>query len=340
MKFTGALRRRPGFTLIELLVVIAIIAILIALLLPAVQQAREAARRTQCKNNVKQLGLALHNYHDTFLTFPPGAVSNPTLGQIYQGWGWNTMILPYMDQAPLYNQFNFSNGMLATITATPTVIATQIGALRCPSDVGTNIVNYVDVAATVGPATSNQVNQFGRSNYLGVVGWSTPATPTGLVVGVPPTTTAYRGIFGANSRVNIGAMTDGTSNSIVIGERYTPNAPGVTTLGSQPVGHGVWVGAPNPATVDGYAAILGDTAVSATLANALPTPFAPVSYRINGNNNGVAIRGQTSGFGSLHVGGCHFLLGDGTVRYISENIDTTIYRNLGTINDGNPIGDF
>jgi len=326
--------------LIELLVVIAIIAILIALLLPAVQQAREAARRTQCKNNVKQLGLALHNYHDTFLTFPPGGVASTTVGAPYQGWGWNTMILPYMDQAPLYNQFNFSNTMLATITAQPTVMSTQIGALRCPSDVGTNIVNYADVAGVVGPPTANQVNQFGRSNYLGVVGWSTtPVNPTGLVAGTPPATATYRGIFGANSRVNIGAMTDGSSNAIVVGERYTPNAGGQASIG-QPVGHGIWAGAPNPATVDGYAAIFGDTAVSTTTSNNSATPFAPTSYRINGNNNGVAIRGQTSGFGSLHVGGCHFLIGDGTVRYISENIDTTIYRNLGTINDGNPIGEF
>lgn len=346
MKFSVALRRRPGFTLIELLVVIAIIAILIALLLPAVQQAREAARRTQCKNNVKQLGLALHNYHDTFLTFPPGGVSSVTSGAPYQGWGWNTMLLPYMDQAPLYNQFNFSNSMQVTITAQPTLMATQIGALRCPSDVGQNIVNFVNVAPTVPAAVTpgaTQTNMFGRSNYLGVVGWSiTPVNPSGLLQGVPPQTANYRGIFGANSKVNIGAMTDGTSNSIVIGERYSPNAGGAAGA-IQPIGHGVWAGCGDPANVDGLASIFGDTAATTNLApNASATALASgaTSYRINGNNNGTASRGQTSGFGSLHVGGCHFLIGDGTVRYISENIDTTIYRNLGSINDGNPIGEF
>lgn len=342
MKFSAALRRRPGFTLIELLVVIAIIAILIALLLPAVQQAREAARRTQCKNNVKQLGLALHNYHDTFLTFPPGGVASTTVGAPYQGWGWNTMILPYMDQAPLYNQFNFSNSMQVTINTQPTVMNTQIGALRCPSDVGANIVNYVDVSPTVAAAGVTQTNQFGRSNYLGVVGWwNNGGTPTGLVVNNPPQTALYRGIFGGNSKVNIGAMTDGTSNAIVIGERYTPSAGGQASVG-QPVGHGAWAGSPNPLSIDGLATIFGDTAVANTASYNGTTPQAGIlnSYRINGNNNGTASRGQTSGFGSLHVGGCHFLIGDGTVRYISENIDTTIYRNLGTINDGNPIGEF
>lgn len=343
VKFLGISRRRHGFTLIELLVVIAIIAILIALLLPAVQQAREAARRTQCKNNVKQLGLALHNYHDTFLTFPPGGVSSVTVGAPYQGWGWNLMLLPYLDQAPLYNQFNFSNSMQFTITNQPTLMATNIGALRCPSDVGQNIVNYVDVSPTVAAAGVTQTNLFGRSSYLGVVGWSlTPVNPSGLIVNTPPQTSTYRGIFGGNSRVNIGAMTDGTSNCIVIGERYTPNAGG-SSPGPQPVGHGVWAGCPNPLTVDGLASIFGDTAATTNLApNAATAQLASgsTSYRINGNNNGTANRGQTSGFGSLHVGGCHFLIGDGTVRFISENLDTTIYRNLGTINDGNPIGEF
>src|SRR4051812_6730319 len=93
---------KRGFTLIELLVVIAIIAVLIALLLPAVQQAREAARRSQCKNNLKQIGLALHNYHDTANTLPPGWIGDPTGSNAGNRWGWGTMILPYLDQAPLY----------------------------------------------------------------------------------------------------------------------------------------------------------------------------------------------------------------------------------------------
>ncbi|MCB1129315.1 MAG: DUF1559 domain-containing protein, partial [Verrucomicrobiae bacterium] len=120
---------RRGFTLIELLVVIAIIAILIALLLPAVQQAREAARRTECKNKLKQLGLALHNYHDTFRAFPAAFYRGTTTSP---GWGWGTMILPYIDQAPLYNQWvmtvSYDNGQNQTARRT------KLAAYKCPSD--------------------------------------------------------------------------------------------------------------------------------------------------------------------------------------------------------------
>src|SRR5262245_10604170 len=126
------MNRRKGFTLIELLVVIAIIAILIALLLPAVQQAREAARRTQCRNHLKQIGLALHNYESTHLLFPPSCINNPfSTGTIdgitfpdnemtaTTGFGWGAMLLPYLDQAPLYNQFNFNTACWAIANKTP-----------------------------------------------------------------------------------------------------------------------------------------------------------------------------------------------------------------------------
>jgi len=335
---------RKGFTLIELLVVIAIIAILIALLLPAVQQAREAARRTQCKNNLKQIGLALHNYHDNFNVFPPGGIASTTAGAPYQGWGWSVMILPHMDQSPLYNQINFSLTMDAARTQAGSPLATSISAFRCPSDVGGQVVANVDEVTTVGGTATTYAGQFARSNYPGVVGYSSVAIgsvqpPVGIIAGTPPTTTLYRGIFGANSRMGIRDMTDGTSNCVVVGERYTPAAGGQNP-GPQPVGHGIWIGTPNPLTADGVAMTLGDTAVSATNPNPATAPFTPIGYRINGNNSGSAPRGQTSGFGSMHTGGCHFLIGDGTVRFISENIDTTMYRNLGTVNDGNTIGEF
>jgi prepilin-type N-terminal cleavage/methylation domain-containing protein len=343
-------RSARGFTLIELLVVIAIIAILIALLLPAVQQAREAARRTQCRNNLKQIGLALHNYHDNFLVFPPGAVRATTTGAPYQGWGWNMMILPYMDQGPLYNQINFSASMDSLIPATGSSVYTnQVPPMRCPSDVGGPLVVNVDVIPTVGGAAVVRSNQFARSTYPGVVGWwnqGVQVGPTGLVSTTLPTTANYRGVFGINSRAGIRDMTDGTTNAIVVGERYTPAAGGSTTAGTQPIGHAAWAGtADAPITAAGLALIFGDVASVATAPNGatapLTTPAAgPASYRLNGNNTGVAARGQTSGFGSMHVGGAHFLIGDGTVKFISENIDLPVYRNLGTINDGNTIGEF
>src|SRR5262245_16035146 len=130
------MRSRKGFTLIELLVVIAIIAVLIALLLPAVQQAREAARRSQCKNNLKQIGLGLHNYHDTFGVFAPGFISstsNSTTG-IGTGWASSAFILPYIDQAPLYNQLNTLTPINPSDATQLGLIRTVIGVYQCPSD--------------------------------------------------------------------------------------------------------------------------------------------------------------------------------------------------------------
>ena len=140
-------RRRLGFTLIELLVVIAIIAILIALLLPAVQQAREAARRTQCKNNLKQIGLAMHNYHDVYTTFPPGHMFDTTIPggnansfQHPEMWAWGAFILPFVDQAPLFNQLNVSQRRLTDLLAegpdVAALIQIPLSVYHCPSDPG------------------------------------------------------------------------------------------------------------------------------------------------------------------------------------------------------------
>ncbi|HUQ71374.1 MAG TPA: DUF1559 domain-containing protein, partial [Planctomycetaceae bacterium] len=168
--------RRRGFTLIELLVVIAIIAILIALLLPAVQQAREAARRTQCRNNLKQLGLALHNYHDNFNIFPMG-FSDVVAGNAERngsGWAWSAMVLPYLDQAPLYNQFNFNVtpyncvNCAAPITGNQALVGTQLAAFSCPSDV------KPATAANNGGAANTSASQgtaaIATSSYMGCRG--------------------------------------------------------------------------------------------------------------------------------------------------------------------------
>ena len=164
------LSTRRAFTLIELLVVIAIIAVLVALVLPAVQQAREAARRAQCKNNLKQLGLALSNYHDiTATTFPPGYLDMNSTRTAFLGWGWMAMLLPQIDQAGLYNLLgssatipNFDTGLSSATAATVTAqsVQTVIRAIRCPSDVGSDTI----------PPNNLLTYPCGRSNYVGVAG--------------------------------------------------------------------------------------------------------------------------------------------------------------------------
>jgi prepilin-type N-terminal cleavage/methylation domain-containing protein len=164
-------RRDLGFTLIELLVVIAIIATLIALLLPAVQQSREAARRVQCKNHLKQIGLALHNYHDTAQTLPPGFVLAPWPAVAPQLWGWNTMILPQMDQTALYHAIDTNRSIGDVATATPNLGATILPAMRCPSDVGSPLILRSHVTLNGRNGTGITVlNQLARSNYPAVTG--------------------------------------------------------------------------------------------------------------------------------------------------------------------------
>ena len=335
MRRSGLECRKKGFTLIELLVVIAIIAILVALLLPAVQQAREAARRSQCRNNLKQLGIALHNYHDTFNLLPLGWVGQNTLATpITLNFGWGTMILPYADQAPLYNTLGtaFSLGyptptnpyLTALNTAgIPAALRTPIATFRCPSDVGSSLVNNATVR-TVGTTDESMTDAFGRSNYVGVAGWIVDATATannggrGLGFSNPALVINYGGTFGENSRRNFRDFTDGLTNTVLVGERQSPR----DTANTAP-GHAVWAGIFNRATQQGQAAHLGDM------------QNAPNFGTVAGNN-----QPNSSGFGSLHVGGCHFMLGDGSVRFVSENIDLATYRNLSTIADGKTLGDW
>lgn len=335
--------QRKAFTLIELLVVIAIIAVLIALLLPAVQQAREAARRTQCKNNLKQLGLGLHNYHDTANTFPPGWIGQST--GPYSGFGWNTMLLPYIDQAPLYNILstnsvpNMLTGLAAnTTTATQKTTDTSINALRCPTDSGSQ--------TAVTPPTGTIV-QFGRSNYPGVCGFNpnlqgistnwglapTTGTPTASqLMGsmwVNQTTVAWGGIFGENTKKGLRDMSDGSSNAIVVGERYTP-AESSSGQAATIAGDTIWAGTP-----------LTSSPTSGSWLQALVVGECTTSINFGTKTGGGGSpRIDTAGFGSLHTGGGHFLMGDGSVRFINENIDMNTYRALSRIADGSTIGDF
>ena len=216
MGATSRLFRRRAFTLIELLVVIAIIAILIALLLPAVQQAREAARRSTCKNNMKQFGLAMHNYHEAHRLFPPGwtgwTASSPDGPP---GWGFGVFLLPYMDQAPLYNDINVSSLDIDTVyTADLAKLQTPIPMHRCPSDTGANI---------------NAVRgDLGMSNYAAVHGGGGVAQSGALG--------SNNGVFGPASNVRFRDITDGTSNTAAIAERSAGKQGSIQYVGA------VWAG--------------------------------------------------------------------------------------------------
>lgn len=189
-----------GFTLIELLVVIAIIAVLIALLLPAVQNAREAARRAQCKNNLKQIGLALQSYHDKHRLFPPGWISSNLLG-----WSW--CLLPEMDQAPLQKKF-FPSLSLTNATGSPSnlqLAQTVLPALRCPSDIVPAQLTPRKAGGILGPLTDQATSSY-PGNY-------------GTEVVFPSTWTTFSGILSRNSNIAISHVRDGTSNTFAVGER-------------------------------------------------------------------------------------------------------------------------
>ncbi|NLF71979.1 MAG: DUF1559 domain-containing protein [Candidatus Anammoximicrobium sp.] len=208
----GLVCNKSGFTLVELLVVIAIIGILVALLLPAIQAAREAARRSQCSNNLKQIGLAMHNYHDSFLRFPPAftAFRNDSAN----GWGWGVFILPFAEQNTLYEQLNPTIDKFPTATSGPLyeLCQSEIPMYRCPSDVG--------------PARNNYRGNFGTSNYVGMWGAHVDAG-----VHADP----GNGMMYYNANLSTQHVLDGTSNVLMVGERAFNNKPwrGATWSGSR-----------------------------------------------------------------------------------------------------------
>jgi prepilin-type N-terminal cleavage/methylation domain-containing protein len=286
-----------GFTLIELLVVIAIIAILIALLLPAVQQAREAARRTQCKNYLHQFGLALHNYHDTFLSFPMGHLHTGHFDGNFTnriggtGFAWSYYILPYVDQAPLYNQFDasapLSNTSFPKAVANAALARTSLPIFRCPSDTMPEAQN-VGAAADIG-----RILPQATTSYKGNSG--SFYNNTGL--NASSNQNRANGMFHRDSRVRMNDFTDGTSNTFAVGE-VTWNLSTAARL----------YGAVDP--VLGYADGNSNRVMSTVEFGINP----PASASANIRNHS---------FHSVHEGGAHFLLADGSARFVSENIQNT-----------------
>ncbi|MBL8815387.1 MAG: DUF1559 domain-containing protein [Planctomyces sp.] len=309
-------RLKRGFTLIELLVVIAIIAILIALLLPAVQQAREAARRTQCKNNLKQLGIALHNYHDTFGVFPYGFDEREAL--------WTVMILPQIEQGNLYATIIWQEGGAGNWDAdgSPNEVAcgTVLEAFRCPS-------------MPLSPRDNNGIPNRVPVSYRGVAGAliasdDLSTRPTGY------NTAAFRALEEANldgmfygcSRINMRDITDGTSNTIMVGESRTSE---YTKDGQQ---MDYWQFG-SPQTGGWVLGGIGGTEYSEGLGSAV----VKINANLDPNYHGVLME---MAFGSYHVGGAQFTLADGSARFISENVDLGVYRSLATRAGGEIVGEF
>ena len=338
-----------GFTLIELLVVIAIIAVLIALLLPAVQQAREAARRTQCKNNLKQLGLALHNYNDTAGRFPMAVTWGVKNGTT---WGphhhtWLTRVLPYLDQAPLYNQFNFSvsswdNNTANGAVTNRTLIGKQIQSMRCPSASGIGDPS----GGTKNVAVTDYAGCEGYDWWQRSPGGAGPENDGGVGKG---------GIFTCNVSSRIADISDGTSNTIMIGEVTAPgyDVGPIQSSGlgrprvSDPLCRSAFIGASFTPDLsygkdhtDGSVKTQPDgTAITGwftfgTGGGNQPYLFPPTFLAAWGPN------GNWPGASSLHTGGVHYTMADGSVRFISQNIDWTLYNNICSRACGEVLGEF
>ncbi|HEY3966546.1 MAG TPA: DUF1559 domain-containing protein [Planctomycetaceae bacterium] len=332
-------RRQKGFTLIELLVVIAIIAVLVSLLLPAVQQAREAARMAQCKNNLKQIGLALHNYLSSAKVFPPGYVDqngNPNItpdNDLGTGWGWTTFLLPYMDQTNIYNQINFN--VSAGFGVNAQLSTTAIPALQCPSD------GLQDPFAVYDSSFGTPITTVAHSNYVGCNGWvecfngagGNPQPGLGDD-GLPGTYGRTGvGIFYRNSKNTPANVIDGLSNTIFAGERSSNHSPstwtGAITGGRCPAWMAVVpnqpYGAPPSPAYDN--ADFGEAFVFAhTNATHLPNADFPIF--------------DPDTFYSFHSSGCNFLFGDGSVRFITSFVNGKTYQSLGTIAGGEVTGEY
>jgi type II secretory pathway pseudopilin PulG len=278
---------RRGLTLVEVLVVLLTVMVVVGLLLPCIMHARESARRSQCQSHLKQIGLALLNYHDAHNTLPPGFVAE-------HGWGWGTIVLPYIDSSPLYSQLNVDGPMELHGPANAVrrdLVRTESGVAVCPSD--------SPASTTEHEKTSVETNSPGNrtaialSNYVGVVGDGDAACPDG----------EGNGTMWHNSSVTLRSIIDGTANTFLAGERDS-----AVRLGSN------WAGTSYDALDP-----------SRCKDRHFVVDYCDETRPLNGPN--------PHSFGSRHRGGAFFLMADGAVRFVSQEIDGRTYRNLANRRD-------
>lgn len=320
-------KSRKAFTLVELLVVIAIIGILMALLLPAVQQAREAARRTGCRNKLKQLGIASHNYHETFQKLPSNTGRINANGDwevfdnISQGSGANflTHLLPFVDQGALYNSIDFTQGGPCTdglsncypMSSKPPYQAVPLAIFRCPSDINStrNITNYV---YNQGPQQACPTRGCAAFPLFSP---TFDTTQFGACDRAYPDSRYVRGIFsvrGYSSRWH--EITDGMTTTILAGEtRPECSYREASASWADVTQH--WIGTSSPIN---FPTCPSDAAYGSTVCNDMNEVITAM------------------GFKSQHVGGAHFLMCDGSVKFINQSIDYFAYQRLGSRNDGMP----
>jgi len=361
------MRKSRAFTLVELLVVIAIIGVLVALLLPAIQAARAAARRAACTSNIKQFGIALHSYHDSLKTFPPGGCSKTgSPGTIYSSP--HAMLLPYFEEEGLKGLYNSKNDWQHQ---DPIVVATVVPVFNCPSSGGDNPVADPLLTQILAAVDNNQYSLYATTNYAFCKGvtdaWCFPPfNPPGTNISQPPTI-AERGMFDFNWAMPIRKITDGLSNTIALGDAasgpnwpVTGNCPMVAAnmdtvrmtpaevdqLGTQRVAYQIWIASePSFHVIAG----LGWHVASILACTLEPINKSPVTEACadDGNlsdcrksmpgakstNVSLDSRGGTHwtpNFRSDHSGGSNFLFADGSVHFLNENIDMLVYQQLST----------
>jgi len=296
-------RPSRAFTLIELLVVIAIIGVLVALLLPAVQAAREAARRAQCLNNLKQIGLAMHEYHGTHDSFPPGYVSNtqgnqPNGQETGPGWGWGAMILNNLEQGALYNSVNFS--LPTTDPGSQTARMSRLSVFLCPSNAGGSaLLTISDGSGKV------LLSDLSAGQYVAVAGQWEPEEFAAM----------NNGVFYRNSKIGMRDITDGSSTTLMAGER-SQNVADATWTGMVPFGQAC----NNPS----WPVHDCETANVLVLGHTGPSPVEPWVDVPNSKKAGV------DDFHSLHPGGCNFLFCDGSIRFVKETVNPPVFSFLST----------